>query len=230
MSLGGDVLLELPIPAADPDYPHGPFGAYCPCGAAVAEERFGGNGDVWVADGYGSSLVHRFDRRGQHISVLSGEEGAGRFSCPYAAYIDRRHGKEAELYLADRGNKQVQVYNMDGRFLRAFGSDFLNSPSGFAQWGELLVVAELYGRLAALDNEDNLVGYIGVDPECDAEQGWPQRPGWPNEIVGDGRARRPTLAYPNRLNSPHSLAVDADGNLYVSEWLIGGRYSKVAWR
>jgi hypothetical protein len=29
------------------------------------------------------------------------------------------------------------------------------------------------------------------------------------------------------FNSPHSLAVDADGNLYVSEWLIGGRYTKL---
>jgi hypothetical protein len=27
------------------------------------------------------------------------------------------------------------------------------------------------------------------------------------------------------FNSPHSLAVDAKGRLYVSEWLIGGCYT-----
>jgi hypothetical protein len=30
------------------------------------------------------------------------------------------------------------------------------------------------------------------------------------------------------LNSPHTLAVDSDGNVYVAEWLIGGRVTKLA--
>jgi hypothetical protein len=42
----------------------------------------------------------------------------------------------------------------------------------------------------------------------------------------DGRATFPQPARPDRLNSPHSVAVDADGNLFVSEWLLGGRYTK----
>ena len=85
------------------------------------------------------------------MSTLSGDEGAGRFSCPHAVFIDRRGAKTPEVYIADRSNKRVQVYGLDGRFHRSFGEGFLNSPSGFAQWGDLLVVAELYGRLAALD-------------------------------------------------------------------------------
>src|SRR5690606_34975748 len=36
-------------------------GAYIPTWAAVNETRHGGNGDIWVADGYGSSLIHRYD-------------------------------------------------------------------------------------------------------------------------------------------------------------------------
>ena len=108
-----------------------------------------------------------------------------------------------------------------------FGEDFLNSPSGFAQWGDLLVVAELFGRLAAFDAADNFVGYIGEDRDLHAEQGWPQRPGWPNGLSADGRAQPPVPPDPHRFNSPHSIAVDADGHLHVSEWLIGGRYSKV---
>jgi hypothetical protein len=227
VTLDGRVLLELPIPAEDGRFLAGPSGTYCPCGTAVNEERFGGQGDIWVADGYGSSLVHRFDRDGSHLSVLSGEEGAGRFNCPHAVYIDRRPGKAAELYVADRGNRRVQVYDLDGRYKRTFGDDFLNSPSGFAQWGDWLVVAELFGRVAVLDSNDVLVGWIGADPDCHAEQGWPARPGWPNAVSDDGFAEAPTLSDAGRFNSPHSVAVDADGNLYVSEWMIGGRYSKV---
>jgi len=129
--------------------------------------------------------------------------------------------------VADRGNRRVQVYDLDGRYQRSFGDDFLNSPSGFAQWGNWLVVAELFGRVAVLDSNDVLVGWIGVDPDCHAEQGWPARPGWPNAVSDDGFAQAPTLSDAGRFNSPHSVAVDGDGNLYVSEWVIGGRYSKV---
>jgi hypothetical protein len=230
MTLDGEIRLELPIPPIDPALPPGMMGQYCPCGSAVDEERFGGSGDVWVADGYGSSLVHRFNKSGRHLAALTGEEGGGRFVCPHAVFIDRRDHKAPELYIADRENKRVQVYDLRGRYLRTFGETFLNSPSGFAQWGEVLVVAELYARLAVLDAHDNLVGYIGDDPTAKEGQGWPERPGWPNALAHDGHVVAPQLPQPERFNSPHSVAVDADGNLYVSEWLIGGRYSKLVIR
>jgi hypothetical protein len=106
----------------------------------------------------------------------------------------------------------------------------LNSPSDFAQWGDLLVVAEIYERLAVLGSDDKLVGYIGADPDPEAAQGWPARPGWPNGLSDDGRAEIPHLPQHDRFNSPHSVAADADGNLYVSEWLLGGRYTKLTAR
>ena len=71
-------------------------------------------------------------------------------------FIDRRGGKTPELYIADRENKRVQVYDLEGRYLRTFGDGFLNSPSGFAVSDDLLVVAELYSRLAVVDAEDTL--------------------------------------------------------------------------
>jgi hypothetical protein len=227
MTLDGEIRAELPIPATDAASGPSMMGTYCPCGSAVDEERFGGNGDIWVADGYGSSLVHRFDKSGNHLATLTGEEGGGRFVCPHAVYIDRRTHKEPELYIADRENKRAQVYDLEGRYLRTIGEEFLSSPSGFALWGNALVVAELYSRLAVLDGDDQLIGYIGNDPNAAEIGGWPERPGWPNALNDDGYVEAPRLDYPDRFNSPHSLAVDGDGNLYVSEWLIGGRYTKL---
>jgi hypothetical protein len=148
MSLDGKIVSELPLPPQDPQFPEGPMGPYCPCGCAVDEERFGGTGDIWVADGYGSGLVHRFDKDGNHLSTLTGEEGSGRLLCPHAIFIDRRNDKVPELYIADRINVRVLVYDLDGQYLRTFGETSLNSPSDFAQWGDLLVVAEIYQRLA----------------------------------------------------------------------------------
>jgi hypothetical protein len=226
MTLDGEILAELPAPPREPESGPGMMGSYCPCGTAVDEERYGGSGDIWVADGYGSSLVHRFDRYGNHQLTLTGEEGAGRFLCPHAVFIDRRRDKAPELYIADRENKRVQVYDMQGHYVRSFGHPFLNSPSGFAVLNDLLVVAELYSRLAVLDADDNFVGYVGASVGAREGLGWPDRPGWPNALTGNGQAARADLPAPYDFNSPHSLATDVDGNLFVSEWLIGGRYTK----
>ena len=107
---------------------------------------------------------------------------------------------------------------------------YTSFSSDFAQWGDLLVVAEIYQRLAVLDSDDKLVGYIGADPDPESAPGWPTRPGWPNDLSEDGRAEIPLLPQHDRFNSPHSVAADADGNLYVSEWLLGGRYTKLTAR
>jgi hypothetical protein len=227
MTLDGEILVELPIPPPAPESPPGMMGDYCPCGTAVDEERFGGTGDIWVADGYGSSLVHCFDKQRNHRLTLTGEEGGGRFLCPHAVFIDRRGGKTPELYIADRENKRVQVYDLQGRYMRTFGTEFLNSPSGFTVSDDLLVIAELYSRLAIVDAEDTFVGYVGASDSARNGLGWPERPGWPNALSGDARVVQVHPPVPHEFNSPHSLATDADGNLYVSEWLIGGRYSKL---
>jgi len=229
MSVDGQIRAELPIPPQDPAFPAGPMGPYCPCGCAVDEARFGGEGDIWVADGYGSGLVHRFDQHGKHLLTLTGDEVGQRMLCPHAIFIDRRK-TAPQLYIADRINSRVLVYDLDGRHLRSFGEQILNSPSDFAQWGDLLAVAELYGRLAVLDPEDSLLWYIGADPDPGADQGWPTRPGWPNALAPGGRTEIADLPQHDRFNSPHGVAADSDGNLYVSEWLLGGRYTKLAVR
>ncbi|MGI8868220.1 MAG: hypothetical protein ACR2F6_05050 [Mycobacteriales bacterium] len=194
--------------------------AYSPTSVAIAEERHGGSGDVWVADGYGQSLVHRFSAGGDYLATISGKEGtAGAFSCPHAVFIDRR-GEEPELYIADRGNAQVQVYSLDGVFRRSFGNGYLTSPSAFATVGDLLVVAELFAQLALLDAEDQLIGYVGTDPAAR------DRPGWPNVLNQSGSTAHPPLR-PGRFNSPHGIATDRDGAIYVTEWLVGGRLVKL---
>ncbi len=196
MTLEGEILAELPVPPRDPESAPGMMGDYCPCGTAVDEERLGGNGDIWVTDGYGSSLVHCFDKQRNHRLTLTGEEGGGRFLCPHAVFIDRRGGKSPELYIADRENRRVQVYDLKGRYVRSFGNTFLNSPSGFTVSNDLLVIAELYSRLAVVDAEDNFVGYVGAGESAQRGVGWPERPGWPNAL-SDGGARRSSASSPS---------------------------------
>ena len=118
------------------------------------------------------------------------------------------------MYIADRGNRRIQVYDLEGNFKRACGSEFLTSPSAFAAAGDLLIVAELRARLALLNLADNLIGYLGDNTSVAEVEGWPNVPSH--------------LVEPGKFNSPHGIATDERGNIYVAEWLIGGRFTKLA--
>ncbi|GAC1479480.1 MAG: peptidylglycine monooxygenase-like protein [Candidatus Dormibacteria bacterium] len=217
LALSGRILTRLPRPELAV-YGQGEYRPTC---VAVNEARSGGNGDIWVADGYGESYVHRYDASGRYLRSLSGEEGAGRFKSPHAVFIDRRRG-EPELYIADRNNARIQVYDLDGRFRRVVGAGVLSRPTWFAVDGDRLLVLEFRPpRLTVLDSGDRLVGYLAENPQA------PSREGWPNELDGRGRPRRTTHLTPGKLNSPHSLALDREGNIYITEWLIGGRITKL---
>jgi len=51
--------------------------------------------------------------------------------------------------------------------------------------------------------------------------------GWPNNRDAGGELIPTALLEPGRFSSPHGMAVDAQGNLYIAEWLIGGRFIKL---
>jgi len=208
-NLDGKQLFQIEVPAL-PVYEDGDF---CPAQVAVDEKRFGGSGDIWVADCYGQALVHRFTADGEYLQTLSGEEGAGRYGHPHSVFIDRRRGTP-ELFVADRRNHRIQVYSLEGQYLRSFGEDFFSTPGGFAEQGDLLFVSELDGRIVVLDSENRLVDSFGSVGE--------RGPGWPNRLDDDGKPARPHVE-DGKLHTPHAIAFDPEGNVYLSEWFIGGR-------
>ncbi len=208
-TLGGEELLSLEQP------PHAVYeNGEKPYIPTWATQDVAGSGDIWVADGYGAHLVHRFDSAGNYKSTLTGEEGAGRFNCPHGIDIDTRRPQH-ELYVADRGNQRIQVYNLDGEFQREFGSNFFTSPDVSVTWRDQLVVPELHARLTILDANDQLIDSIGVNDTVAKAEGWPNNRGNVEE---------------SKFNSPHGAAADADGNFYVVEWITGGRIIKLARR
>lgn len=188
--------------------------SYVPTWVSVNEEGHGGTGDIWITDGYGSGFIHRYTKAGAYVSSINGTEGkAGAFACPHAIRF-LYHAGRPELYVADRGNRRVQAYDAEGRFLRAFGSEYLTSPCMFDVDGDRILIPELFGRVTVIDQSDRLIGHLGANPGIEKTSGWPELP----------RAQ----IRPGHFNSPHAMTADGEGNLYVVEWLVGGRITKLA--
>jgi hypothetical protein len=68
-------------------------------------------GDIFVADGSIPSRVAKFDKNGVYIKSWGGRgEAPGQFSTPHSIVVDAKEN----VYVADRGNKRIQVFDTDG--------------------------------------------------------------------------------------------------------------------
>lgn len=192
-----------------PDHPvYASGGQFSPTGVAVDERG------VWVADGYGSNLVHLVAPDGALLCTIDG------FDCPHGIVIDSERGPEPRLYVADRGNRRVQVFDLDGAFVRTVGEGTLSSPSALAIRRGVLVVAELLCRITLFDEDDRFVEHVGANEQALGRKGWPNG-------RDDGDRTVPPTTPAGLFNSPHGLAVGADGVLYVTEWSLGGRWIRI---
>lgn len=204
LNMQGHVVQELPEPQK--------FGPWSPTAIALAAPNDPGS-DIWVADGYAQSLVHRYRADGTLQQTLDGLESGVRFSCPHGLLI-RGTGTQAELHVADRSNRRIVVYDLDGNFRRTYGADVLTSPSMMAELDGKLFITELFGSIAVFDG-DRHVGHIGKSARSHDETSWP------NLVAAGGRTIAPDLTE-GTFNSPHGI-VAFDRDLYVTEWVIGGR-------
>ena len=205
-TLDGRELMRI----AKPNHPAyaKPDARYSPTWVAVEEQ----SGDIWVADGYGQSLVHRHDRTGRWLGAIDGTEpdALGRFSCPHGIGFNPR----GELVVADRGNKRLQIYDRSGRFLRGV-SGVYHSPCSFAFMGDLMLVPELGTGVKLVRNDAEVLADLGDHPGISAVKGWPNLAG--TEHVRDGV-----------FNSPHGACFTREGDILVVEWIAGGRIPRLA--
>jgi peptidylglycine monooxygenase len=88
-------------------HPNRPFNH--PCDVSIAP-----SGEIFVADGYGASHVHRFSASGEHIGTY-GEPGVrpGQFSTPHGIWALA----DGRVAVTDRENNRVQVLSHDGKLV-----------------------------------------------------------------------------------------------------------------
>lgn len=167
-------------------------------------------GSIWVADGYGQSLVHRYTPDGKLDLTL--DDG---FATPHCAAV-----VGDALLVCDRANGRIQEYDLDGNFTRALAQGIVVTPTDLIAVGDELVVTDFTAaRVTMLTRDGELVEHLGSGSRSQDDDAWP------NARDTDGNIVRPPLE-PGVLNSPHTLAADEEGNVYVAEWLIGGRVTR----
>jgi DNA-binding beta-propeller fold protein YncE len=192
MSATGEVLMRLGepgVPGSDALHFNGP--------TAVVVAR---NGDIFISDGHEPDSNNRIVKLAHNGTFLKSWGGSGKlfgqFLVPHALALDSR----GRLFVADRDNNRIQIFDQDGEFLDA--------------WTQ-------FGRPSGLFIDANDTLYVS-DNQSNAER----NPGVPRGIrVGSARDGIVAAFIPDPDFDPtnaqetgaHGVAADLSGNVYGAE-------------
>ncbi|GAC1496886.1 MAG: hypothetical protein NVS2B1_05280 [Bradyrhizobium sp.] len=91
-------------------------------------------GNTFISDGYINSRVAKVDKDGNWLKSW-GDRGKepGQFNTPHSIATDA----DGNVYVADRGNKRIQVFDGEGKFLRQFTIDVPVPPDARPAIGKI---------------------------------------------------------------------------------------------
>lgn len=204
-TLSGEVILVLPTPNElgiykNPDN-------YLPTQTAIAS-----NGDIYVADGYGSSFIVQFDKDGNYIRHFGGRGKLdSNINCAHGIAIDTR-GVEETLLVSSREDSCFKRFSLSGKYLEQ-----IDIPGAYpcrpvihkkylyagVCWSKKLYQPNS-GFVTILDEDNKVVSNIGgTEP-----------------IYLNGQLK-PLQQEDKLFNHCHDVCLDAEDNLYVCEWNAG---------
>src|SRR6187399_2461757 len=163
------------------------------------------NGDIYVADGYASDFIHRFDKTGKYLASFGGKAAPYSFNTLHKLAIDTRF-TPARLIACDRANNRVVHMSLTGEFLGVVAKDLL-LPAAIVIKGDNAVVGELNGRVTILDKAGAVVQRVGANTE-----------------QGTGTNKIPPAQWKTGfVLSPHGVALNDHGDIFVAEFNAFGR-------
>jgi DNA-binding beta-propeller fold protein YncE len=194
-TLDGKILLTIGIPGAPRPYMSGePFNR-------CTHTALSPQGDLYVSDGYGNSRVHKYAPNGTLLTSW-GEPGTdpGQFNIAHNICCDA----EGWVYVADRENHRVQVFDGNGRFETQWSN--MHRPSGlYLHRGAepRFYVGEIGGGMGVNYDMPNIGPRVSIYS--------------PKGEMLARLGQRPAGLELGQFNSPHGLAVDSRGDIYVGE-------------
>ena len=211
LGLDGKVVWEILKPTQSGFYDQPADPKKKPANFSPTGVDVGPDGRIYVADGYGASVVHVFDQDRKYLKTIGTRgEGDNQFKTCHGIAVDKRFSP-ARLLVADRENKRLVHLDLDGKWLGVITTD-MRRPCAFSFHGDYVAVAELQGRVAIVDKAGKVVSTLGDNPDQKQWAAFKLEP----EHWKDGI-----------FIAPHGLTFDKDGNLFVQDWNFAGRFTKL---
>jgi len=210
--LNGEVIFQLGHPQTIGVYEPGM--AYHPTESAVAP-----NGDIYVADGYGSNIVVRYDAIGRYIQHFGGKDNADPnydLNQAHGVAIDLRKVDEPRLVVTSRNDQAFKFFTLDGKFIKQ-----VTLPGAYVcrpvLHGDNLLAGVCFANTQKGEVRQKHNGYITI---LDADNKVVANAGGTEPVYKSGNLQ-PMYQDPrvhHLFHHGHDVCVDADENLYLCQW------------
>lgn len=170
------------------------------------------NGDIYVADGYGSNYITQYDAKGRYIRHWGGTgDGNEQFDCCHGIIVDNRNKQNPTLLITSRNHNALKRFTLDGKYLSTIllPGTFVCRP---VIHGDNIFAA----AFRSTSNEYPNSGYVTI---LDKNDKVISTPGGSAPMYKDGKLEEQRKQDPNKVfMHPHDVLVDDDENLYVAQW------------
>lgn len=212
-TLDGKVVFDIGHPQTIGVYKPGAL--FCPTETAIAP-----NGDIYVADGYGSDFILQYNSKGEFIRKWGGHDNVDKNYNIHNAHgvtIDLRDKNQPLLACSSRSDNAYKFFTLDGKYVRT------------------LQLPNMYVCRAVFDDKNLYAGVCWSKPK-DGTFDWKEHTGFVTILEGDKVVSNPggtAPEYQNGILQPayqlpekpiwhgHDVCVDEDKNLYICQWNAG---------
>jgi hypothetical protein len=196
------------------------IGAYGDCDKFKPTETcIGPNGDIYVADGYGSQFILQYTPQGEFIRKFGGDSfGEKYFKQAHGVTLDVRNPADPVLMCTDRVKTCFKIFSLDGIYRSS-----IQVPGAYVSRA-VFDGEHLYSGVCFSALKNHMLTYnAGFVTILDGR----------NRVVSNPGGTRPTYRngelLPMVQGTPvfkhcHDVCVDKDKNLFVAQWNAGNTY------
>lgn len=206
--LKGGIITTIPDPREN--------GFYNTCDAyRPTETAIGPNGDIYIADGYGSQYILQYDAKGNPIRKFGGDSflQKEKFKQVHGATIDNRDKNNPTLLCTARIKNMFKRFSLDGEYIEDIyiPGAFLSRP--VIDEGNLYS-GVCFGMTKSNFNMQKNLGFVTILNEDNKVA---SNPGGTAPIYHKGNLQTIYQEKPF-FKHCHDVCVDDDKNLYVCQW------------
>ena len=185
--------------------------AYHPTETAIAP-----NGDIYVADGYGSDYILHFDAKGRFIRKFGGRNNADKehnLYCAHGVLVDTRDKNNPVLICTSREECCFKVFTLDGKFIKR-----IDMPGMFV-CRPVLHDDHIYAGVCwSKDKEGKKNSDTGFLTIMNKSNKVISSPGGTAPLYEKGVLQQ-TFQDTNRVfKHGHDVCIDEDDSIYVCQW------------
>lgn len=212
-TMDGKILMTIKHPKT--------IGEYKDCDKFLpTETAIGPNGDIYIADGYGSQYILQYTAKGEFIRRFGGDSFIkdDKFKQAHGVALDNRDPANPVLICTDRVKNCFKYFTLDGKYLSS-----VHLPGAYMSRpvidGENIYSGVCYSAL----KHHMLTMNSGFVTILDKQNRVVSNPGGTKPVYNNGELELMVQDKPI-FKHCHDVCVDDDKNLYICQWMADGTY------